>query len=312
MKYFTIGKNKIELPKLSIGCLRITEISMKDTEKLIMTAMQNGANHFDNADIYGGYGTCEELMATAISNLKLKREDYMIQTKCGISNEKSRYFTTHDWSKKHIMDAVEGSLKRLNTDYIDTLLLHRYDPLMIPEEVAEAFDTLYDSGKVKSFGVSNQNPWQTDFIKKYIKQELIVNQMQFSIMHTGMIDSGIYVNMKNEQSILHDGGVMEYARLNDMAIQAWSPYQYGMFDGTFMNNDKFPELNQLLDRIAEKYSVTDTAIATAWILRLPVKMQVVTGTTKASRLNEICSGSNIELTRDEWYEIYAAAGNVMP
>ncbi len=234
------------------------------------------------------------------------REKMIIQTKCGI---RDGYY---DFSKEHIIEAVNGSLKRLNTDYIDILLLHRPDALMEPEEVAEAFTILHSSGKVRYFGVSNQNPLQMELLSKYLNQKIIIDQLQLSITNTGMIDSGINVNTENDGAIDRDGGVLDYCRLKDITIQAWSPLQYGCFQGVFLNNDKFPELNKKIDEIAAKKGVTNTAIAFAWILRHPAKIQAIAGTTNVKRLKDICKASDIELTRQEWYEIYKAAGNKLP
>jgi predicted oxidoreductase len=184
---------------------------------------------------------------------------------------------------------------------------------MDPAEVAEAFDKLYASGKVRYFGVSNQNPAQIELLQKYNSQKLVVNQIQFSIAHTPIIDSGIALNMKMDQSINRDSSILEYCRLHEITLQAWSPFQKGFFEGTFIGDiEHYPELNHLLNRLAEKYSVTNTAIATAWITRHPANIQVVLGTTKPKRLREACMGSELSLTRQEWYEIYQAAGNMVP
>lgn len=231
----------------------------------------------------------------------------IIQTKCSIVPG-----IMYDFSKEHILNSVDASLKRLKTDYVDTLLLHRPDTLMEPEEVAEAFSKLHESGKVKYFGVSNHTPMQIELLNKYLNNKIIINQLQFSIMHTGMIDAGLNMNIKNDASIDRDGGVLEYCRLKDITIQAWSPYQYGFFEGVFLDNDKFPELNKKINAIAEKYAVTNTAIATSWILRHPAKIQTIVGSMNAERIKEICKASNITLTRQEWYEIYLAAGNKLP
>ena len=247
-----------------------------------------------------------EVFADAIDMNSSIREKFIIQTKCGI---RDGYF---DFSKEHILNSVECSLKRLKTDYIDILLLHRPDTLVEPEEVAEAFSILSSSGKVKHFGVSNQNPMQIELLNKYLKHEIIINQLQFSITNTGMIDSGINVNMKIDPSIDRDGSILEYCRLKDITIQAWSPFQYGYFEGVFLDNDKFPELNSKINEIAAIKGVTNTAIAIAWILRHPARIQPIVGTTNHKRLKDICKASEIELTRQEWYEIYREAGNKLP
>jgi predicted oxidoreductase len=289
-----------------MGNMRLEELTLQEAERLIRTAMDEGINFFDHADIYGG-GKCEELFSEAIQMNASTREKMVIQSKCGI---RSGYF---DFSKEHIISSVDGILNRLKMEYLDILLLHRPDPLMEPEEVAEAFDELHTRGKVKYFGVSNQNPLQIELLQKYVSQKLIINQLQFSIAHTPIIDSGIALNMNINQSINRDSSILEYCRLHDITIQAWSPYQKGFFEGTFLGDyEQYPELNNVLNRIAEKYSVTNTAIATAWITRHPANIQVVLGTTKPKRLKEACRGSEISLTRQEWYEIYQAAGNMVP
>lgn len=305
MKKIKIGNGEITASEISMGCMRISGLSQSEASNLINNALEEGIDFFDHADIYGG-GKSEEVFAEAINMNPGIREKFILQTKCGI---RQGFF---DFSKEHILNSVDGSLKRLKTDYIDVLLLHRPDTLMEPEEVAEAFDVLHRSGKVRYFGVSNQNPMQIELLSKYLNNRIIVNQLQFSIAHTGMIDSGINVNMKIDPSIDRDGSILEYCRLKDITIQAWSPFQYGFFEGVFLDNPKFPELNRVIDEIAAKKGVPNTAIATAWILRHPAKMQVIAGTTNANRLKDICKASTIELTRQEWYEIYRAAGNKLP
>ncbi|WP_010238274.1 aldo/keto reductase [Clostridium arbusti] len=306
MKKINIGNGKItNASEISLGCMRLTELTVSEASKLINTALEEGVNFFDHADKYSD-GKCEEIFAEAVDMKPSVREKFIIQSKCGI---RPGFF---DFSKEHILDAVDGSLKRLKTDYLDVLLLHRPDALVEPEEVAEAFDILHSSGKVKYFGVSNQNPYQIELLKKYLKQEIIINQLQLGIMHTGMIDAGINVNMKADSSNDRDGSILDYCRLNDITIQPWSPFQYGFFEGVFLDNDKFPELNKKIDEIAEKKDVPNTAIAIAWLLRHPAKMQPIVGTMNVKRLKDICKASSVELSRQEWYEIYRAAGNELP
>lgn len=305
MKTINIGNGAIHASEIALGCMRISSLAEKDAANLIHTALDEGINFFDHADIYAD-GQAEEVFSKAIQMNGTIREKMILQTKCGI---RKGYF---DFSKEHILEAVDGSLKRLNTEYIDVLLLHRPDALVEPEEVAEAFDILYASGKVRYFGVSNQNPMQIELLKRYLNQKILFNQLQLSITNTGMIDSGINVNMKIDGSIDRDGSILDYCRLKDITIQAWSPFQYGFFEGAFLDNDKFPELNQKIDELAKAKGVANTAIAIAWILRHPARIQPIVGTTSATRLKEISKASNIELTRQEWYEIYRAAGNKLP
>jgi len=288
-----------------VGCMRISECSLAEVTTFVDKALELGLNFFDHADIYGG-GKSEEIFAEAATAIGVKREDIILQSKCGIAPGR------FDFSKTYILEAVDGILKRLATDYLDVLLLHRPDALIEPEEVAEAFDTLEANGKVRHFGVSNQNPMQMQLLQKYLKQTLVTNQLQFSPTNATMISHNIEVNMLTDGAINRDGSVLDFCRLHEITVQPWSPFQYGFFEGVFLDNEKFPELNQVINRLAEKYQVSNTAIVVAWILRHPAKMQPILGTTKAARLQEACQAWDIQLTRPEWYEVYTAAGHVLP
>jgi predicted oxidoreductase len=305
MKNIPLANCDLDASEISLGCMRISRMENQDIATLIHTALDAGVNFFDHADIYGG-GQSEAKFAEALGMNPQLRDRMILQTKCGIQKG---FF---DFSKDHILEAVDGSLKRLQTEYVDVLLLHRPDTLVEPEEVAEAFTILQDSGKVKYFGVSNQNPMQIELLTKFVQQPIIFNQLQFSITNTGMIDSGINVNMEIDPSIDRDGSILDYCRLKDITIQPWSPFQYGFFEGVFLDNDKFPELNQTIDKLAAAKGVTNSAIAIAWILRHPARMQPIVGTTNPGRLQDICKASDITLTRQEWYEVYRAAGNKLP
>ncbi|MHC5279060.1 aldo/keto reductase [Listeria kieliensis] len=296
---------ELAAPSIAIGCMRMADLSKEQAERVVQTALENGLNFFDHADIYGG-GKSEEVFADAVGMNARIREKMILQSKCGI---RQGYF---DFSKEHIIASVDGILKRLKTEYLDSLLLHRPDTLVEPDEVAEAFDELERAGKVRHFGVSNESPLQIELLKKSVKQKLLVNQLQFSVMHTGMIDAGFNVNMKVDAGIDRDNGILEYSRIHDMTIQAWSPFQYGYFEGVFLDNPKFPELNVKIDEVAERHGVTNSAIAIAWILRHPAKIQAVLGTMNPERIEAIRKGADVALTREEWYEIYRAAGNVLP
>ncbi|NQX49482.1 aldo/keto reductase [Paenibacillus tritici] len=305
VKRINVANGALEVAEISLGCMRIADLSPKEAEVHIHSALEVGIDFFDHADIYAG-GKAEEVFGNVLAANPGMRDRMMIQAKCGIRNG---FF---DFSKEHIVTSVENSLKRLQTDYVDVLLLHRPDTLMEPEEVAEAFDDLERRGLVKHFGVSNQNPLQIELLKKNVKQPLLFNQLQLSIMVTGMIDSGFNVNMTNAGSVVHDGGILEYSRLHDMTIQPWSPFQHGFFEGVFLGNERFPKVNEVIDRLAADKGVADTAIAIAWLLRHPARMQPIVGTTNTARLLDIAKASDITLSRQEWYEIYRAAGNVLP
>ena len=305
MKTITLNNTNLSIPEIGMGCMRIVELENVDAVKgWVDTALEHGINFFDHADIYGK-GRCEELFGQVLT--PSLREKIILQSKCSI-----RPGIAFDFSKEHILNSVDGILKRLNTEYLDILLLHRPDALMEPEEVADAFRILKESGKVRHFGVSNQTPMQMELLSKYCDEPLLINQLQLSIAHCPMINSGINANMYNDSGINRDGGVLEYCRLKDITIQAWSPFQYGMFEGVFLGNEKFAELNKVIDNLAEKYNVTNSAIAVAWILRHPAGIQTIVGTTNKDRIAQISKASEIRLTREEWYALYMAAGNKLP
>ncbi|MDV6374833.1 aldo/keto reductase [Deinococcus arenicola] len=305
MRTIKLGNSNLDVPVVAVGMMRINTMSKAEVQTLIGTAMDVGANFFDHADIYGN-GTCEEIFADAVGMSSSVRDTMILQSKCGIREG------MFDFSKEHILDSVDNILKRLNTDYLDILLLHRPDALVEPEEVAAAFDQLEQEGKVRHFGVSNQHPRQIELLKKFVRQPLVANQLQLSITNATMITQGFNVNMENDEAVNRDGGILDYCRLNDITIQPWSPFQFGFFEGVFLDNPKFPELNAKIDEIAAKYGVSNTTIAIAWILRHPAKMQPVTGTTTPERLADCLKAADVHLTREEWYAILLAAGNTLP
>jgi predicted oxidoreductase len=305
VKTLKIGTSELQGSEVSLGCMRIGGMEPSAIDELIKTSYDLGIDFYDHADIYGG-GKCEEVFADSIKRLGIAREKLILQSKCGI--RKGFY----DFSKEHILSSVDGILSRLKTDYLDILLLHRPDTLVEPEEVAEAFNQLLGSGKVRNFGVSNFNPGQIELLQASLPMKLQANQLQLSITNTGMIDRGLTVNMKHENSVDRDGGILDYCRLKKITIQAWSPFQFGFFEGVFIDSPKFPELNEVLDRLCKQYGVTKTGMAIAWIQRHPAKIQSVLGTTSPDRVRQVAEAVEIELTRPDWYEIYRAAGNIIP
>ncbi|MBE7018322.1 MAG: aldo/keto reductase family oxidoreductase [Ruminococcaceae bacterium] len=304
MKNITIG-NQINASAVSLGCMRMSDLDEKRVDAIMDTALEYGVNFFDHADIYG-VGKSERFFGEYLKRNPGVREKIWIQSKCSIHDGQ------FDFSKEHILKSVDGILSRLGVDCLDVLLLHRPDTLMEPEEVAEAFNQLETSGKVKYFGVSNQNMMQMELLKTAVKQPLIINQLQFSVTEAGLVTSGMNVNMKNAESVMHDGSFLEYSRIKNITIQAWSPFQHGFFGGSYIDNEDFPELNKKLAEIAEEYGITKTGVAASWILRHPANMQLIAGTMNPSRLEEICKGADVVLSRDQWYQIYRAAGHTLP
>ena len=308
MKYYNIVNGPMNVSAIIQGCMRMPSLSKEDAAAVIRTAFDCGINFFDHATCYG-YGEAETRFAEAFPLTGLRRQDIYIQSKCGICPERREF----DWTKEYILSAVDGILQRLNTDYLDMLLLHRPDLLFDPAEVAEAFQMLKITGKVRWFGVSNLMPMQIELLKKYAKVPLIFNQVQLSLEQSQLIDQAFYMNNKTtDMSISRDGSLLDYCRLNDMTVQAWSPLQVGMFGGTFIDNPDFADLNTALGKIAEREGVTKAAVALAWILRHPAKMQTIIGTMNPQHIQEACEAARVTLSHHDWYALYLASGKFLP
>lgn len=308
MQTINITNGPDHASRLILGCMRMPALSIEDAAKMIQTAHDLGINFIDHATCYGD-GEAEKRFGDAMALTGVKREDLIIQSKCGLRFDKQIF----DWRKSNIIESVDGILKRLKIEYLDILLLHRPDLLYDPEQVAEAFDELEASGKVRHFGISNTMPMQIELLKKYVKQPLKINQLQLSLEQSQLIDQDLYMNNKTtDMSVMRDGGALDYCRLNDITIQAWSPLQYGMFKGVFIDNPDFPEMNKVLGELADQYNVTKAAIAIAWILRHPAKMQVIAGTMNPVHLTEMAEACKVSLTHEEWYRLYLSSGKFLP
>lgn len=307
MKKIKLGSSNLMVPAVAVGCMRLTELeSEKEVREFIEYCLEKGANFFDHADIYGG-GRCEKIFGEVLKNDPAYREQMILQSKCGIVPGKM-----YDLSAEYIVGSTEKILERLSTDHLDLLVLHRPDALLEPEEIARAFDTLEESGKVTHFGVSNFNSMQIELLKKYVKQPILVDQLQLSIASSSMISQGMEVNMTTGGAVMRDGSVLDYCRLNDITIQTWSPFQMPEWRGTFIGSEEYPALNEKLNALAEKYDVTATTIAAAWILRHPADMQILCGSMKKERLQSVIDAAHIRLTREEWYDLYLAANHILP
>ena len=290
---------------IGVGCMRIAGMTASELDSLVKSALDHGINFFDHADIYGG-GKSERVFGELLQREPSLRESILLQSKCSIHDG------LYDCSKEYILRSMDGILERLHTDHIDSLLLHRPDALLEPEEIALAFDELQKSGKVLSFGVSNMNRYQIELISSALNQKLMVNQLQMSIAHCPAIDAGINVNTMKDEAVMREGGTLEYCRMNNMIVQTWSPLQKGFFQGVFLNDPEYAELNAVIKELAEKYSCPEDTIAYAWLLRYPAKIQVITGTTKPERIANAARAAEFSLTREEWYRLYKASGKTIP
>ncbi|MBR4413601.1 MAG: aldo/keto reductase [Lachnospiraceae bacterium] len=309
MKIISVVNGPKNISAIVQGCMRMPALSKEDAAKVIRTAYDCGINFYDHATCYGENGEAETRFAEAFPLTGIKREDIFIQSKCGLCFNRNEF----DWTKENILQSVDDSLRRLNIEYLDALLLHRPDVLYDPEDVADAFNILEHAGKVRHFGVSNLVPMQIELLKKYVKQPLVFNQVQLSLEQSQLIDQALYMNNKTtEFSINRDGNALDYCRLHDITIQAWSPLQIGMFGGTFIDNPDFPELNKALEKIAEREGASKTAVAIAWILRHPAKMQAIIGTMNPEHIKDACKAADVNLSHHDWYELYLAAGKYLP
>ena len=309
MKQINIVNGPQSASQIILGCMRMPTLNTDDAANLIRTAYELGINFFDHATCYGRDGEAETRFGDAFLKTGIRREDVYIQSKCGILSEKGEF----NWSKKTILDSVNDSLRRLKLDYLDTLLLHRPDLLYEPEQIAEAFDELEKNGKVRFFGVSNVPTMMLEVLRKYIRQPLVINQLQFSLDQSQLIDQALYVNnLTTNRSIDRDNGTLDYCRFHDITVQAWSPLQKGFFQGCFVDDPELPELNRVLGELGEHYGVSKTAIAIAWILRHPAKIQAIAGTMNPSHLSDICEAIKVDLTHNEWYRLYLASGKFLP
>lgn len=308
MQRMNMANGLHNVSRLILGCMRMPALSAKEAAKMIQTAYDLGINFVDHATCYGN-GEAETRFGEAMAETSVKREDLVIQSKCGLRFDKQIF----DWRKSGIIESVDGILKRLRIEYLDVLLLHRPDLLYEPEEIAAAFDELEKSGKVRCFGVSNTMPMQIELLQKYVKQPLKINQLQLSLEQSQLIDQALYMNNKiTDMSLMRDGGALDYCRFHDITVQAWSPLQCGMFEGVFIDNPAYPELNRVLEELAAQYGVAKTAIALAWILRHPAKMQVITGTMKPAHLTAMSEACKVHLSHEEWYRLYLASGKFLP
>ena len=309
MKTLNVVDGPQNVSRIILGCMRIPSLSVEAAANMIRVAAERGINFFDHATCYGENGAAESKFAEAFPLTGIKREDIYIQSKCGLCFDRNEF----DWSKENILSSVDDSLRRLNIEYLDTLLLHRPDVIYDPEEVAEAFDILEKAGKVRFFGVSNLVPMQIELLKKYVKQPLVSNQVQLALEQSQLIDQALYMNNKQtEFSVNRDGHALDYCRLNDITIQAWSPLQFGMFGGSFIDNPDFPELNKALAEIGERENASKAAVAIAWILRHPAKMQAIIGTMNPVHIEDICKASEVKVSHHDWYELYLASGKYLP
>ncbi len=291
---------------LILGCRRWASLSPAAAERLFFVAREEGVRCFDHADIYGG-GQAESIFGELLAKRPSEREQIILQSKCAIRKQNGHNY--YDQSAAYMLEAVDGILRRLRTEYLDILLLHRPDVLTAPEEVAEAFDRLHASGKVRQFGVSNYGAMQIHLLQQYLRHKIVIDQVQASLAHPLIVSSCFTANMCGG---VPADGILDYGRLNNIALQIWSPLQMSDGKTLFLGNEQYAALNAKLAELGEAWQATPAAIAIAWLLRIPAGIQVVTGTTDPQHLKSVCRAAGIRLTRADWYDLYHAAGHPLP
>jgi predicted oxidoreductase len=306
---------------LIYGCMMIggdfdgSSLSAEQRNKgraAIDAALECGLNFFDHADIYC-FGKSESVFGEFLAANPDLRDKIIVQSKCGIclrNQPQEGLPGRYDLSFEHIIDSVDGSLRRLQTDHLDILLLHRPDILVEPKEVSQAFDRLYRTGKVRSFGVSNHSPAQIELLKASVEQPIVVNQIEYNPVHTPLHDSAIHANMKRPDFGNPGEGIIEYCRLHGIALQAWGSLARGVLTGKPPGPETEPRIREtatLIERLAKERSVSREAIVLAWILRHPAGIRPVVGTTNPDRIRACCEATSVKLSRADWYQIYSAA-----
>jgi len=311
-----LGITSLEVSRIALGCMRLGE-ETKQAVATIRAALDQGITFFDHADIYGR-GRREEVFAAIWDEVPSLRSRIVIQSKCGIRLAGEPDETApkrYDFDCEHIVNAVEGSLRRLKTDYLDVLLLHRPDPLVDFKEVARAFDTLHSAGKVRHFGVSNHTAAQLRLLRRWVDQPLITNQLQLSLVHTYLLDEGIVLNRDQPSGPIRGAGTFEYCRMHDITVQAWAPLARGLLGGRrpAREENAHPAVMAEISRLAMTKGVSKAAIAIAWLLRHPAGIQPIVGTKNPLHIIAACQACEIELTRVEWYNLFLAGrGRQLP
>lgn len=317
MRRYPIPHTDLRASRIACGCMQLsrawddtdpTAEERRQAARLIETALEQGINLFDHADIYAR-GKSERLFGDWLAASPSRRDELILQSKCGIRfahdpqpDSPGRY----DFSHAHLIASVEGSLRRLRTDHLDLLLLHRPDPLGAPEEVARAFDDLHRSGKVRHFGVSNHTASQIALLRAHVDRPLVANQVEISLLHHHLINEGV-IAATHGTAYTASAGTLDECRRQGILLQAWSPLAGGRISHPETAEAALRPTAEAVALIAARHGVSPEAILLAWLLRHPAGIQPVIGTTRPDRLAAACAADGIELSREEWYALFTAA-----
>ena len=326
MEQLTLPHTDLKTSRLIAGCMGLgggwapeTLLNAeheKQARDFIDTALELGINFFDHANIYAR-GRAEDVFGRILKERPSLRGQIILQSKVGIrwANDPAGTPQRFDFSYEHIIEATEAILRRLQTDRLDILLLHRPDVLVEGEEVARAFARLKQDGKVSHFGVSNQNRFMMDYLQHFLPDPLIANQLEMNLLHSGFAEAAISFNQT--APAYPDGweGVVEYCRLNGVGLQAWSPLARGVLTGGDLKEKSAATKSTagLVKELANAHQVSGEAIVLAWLLRHPAKIQPVLGTSRSDRLRACAESVKVKLSREEWYRLFETArGKSMP
>jgi predicted oxidoreductase len=323
MKTYSIPHTDLNVSRLALGCMKMgghwnsdpfTQAEVLGGVSAMQAALEHGINFFDHADIYC-MGKSEQVFGEALRQSPGLRQQIIVQSKCGIrfgGQPESGSPPRFDFSYEHIVNSVEGSLRRLGAERLDVLLLHRPDPLVEPEEVGRAFSELHQSGKVRYFGVSNHTAAQIALLQKYLDQPILFNQVEFNLLHSYLISDGILADMA-ENTYAGVLGTLDYCRLHEITVQAWAPVAQGrIFNLRAEADERTRQTAALIGKLAEAKGVSREAIALAWILRHPAKIQPIIGTTDPKRIAASCQADQVELNREEWWALFNTGRGAPP
>jgi predicted oxidoreductase len=311
-----LGTSTLEVSRIALGCMNLSE-DRQDAMRTVQAALDRGINCFDHADIYG-QGKREEVFSALWDRAPSLRNRIILQSKCGIRFSGDPRPTSpkrYDFRYEHIVRSVEGSLRRLKTDYLDVLLLHRPDALVEPEEVARAFDHLQRSGKVRWFGVSNHTAAQIRLLQTCLEQQLVANQVQLNLVHNRLIDDGVVFNSDDEGATSGGRGALEFCRVQGITLQAWGALAGGRVSGRPIpsSNARLQQTAAVVGELAAARGVSQEAIVIAWLLRHPACIQPIIGTTNPARIAGACQADEVAFTREEWYRLFTAGrGGAVP
>lgn len=321
----SLGVSDLKVTRIAYGCMPLggewnyeplPDQTRKEAITSIHAALDAGINFFDHADIYC-MGKSEEAFSGIWQEAPGLRDKIYLQSKCGIrfgGDPHPGAPHRFDFSYEHILASVEASLRRLQTDYLDVLLLHRPDPLVEPEEVARAFDDLHSAGKVRWFGVSNHTAAQLRLLRAYVRQPIVTNQVEFNLIHTHLLDEGIVFNQDNSK-LARDEGTIEYCRQHNITLQSWASMAWGLLSGRQPKepSERVTKTAEIVAQIAKEKGVSREAIILAWILRHPARIQAVIGTTRPERIAACAEADGVTLDREEWYRLFLAGrGEPLP